>query len=100
MKQAEELEMEEVSGYVLCVHRSLWWLACVLEKDAENAELKVTLLHPHGPSRSFRYPSIPDITVLPLVNIITLVNPRTTTGRTYTILQKDTRAASSKLINF
>ena len=63
--------MEEVSGYVLCVHRGLWWLACVLEKDAENAELKVTLLHPHGPSRSFSYPSIPDIIVLPLVNIIT-----------------------------
>ena len=89
--------MEQVSGYVTCMHNNSWWLACVLEKDNDNAEVKLTFLHPHGPSRSFKYPAVPDIVVMPLSNILTPVEPRTKTGRQYTIQQKDARAATSKL---
>ena len=89
--------MEQVSGYVTCMHKNSWWLACVLENDIDNAEVKLMFLHPHGPSRFFKYPATPDIIVLPTSNILTLVEPRTTTGRQYTIQQKDTRAATSKL---
>ena len=99
-KQGEDLDMEQISGYVTCVHSSFWWLACVLEKDVENAEVKLTLLQPHGPSRSFKYPAIPEIIVLPLPNILTLVEPRTVSGHTYTLLQKDSRAATTKLKAF
>ena len=96
-KQPEDLEIEQVSGYVTCVHESVWWLACVLEKDLENAEFRLTLLHPHGPSRSYKYPTAPDIITLPLSSILTLVEPRTTTGRTYSLYQRDSRAATAKL---
>ena len=92
--------MDQVSGYVSCVHNNSWWLACVLEKGTDTVEVKRTLLHPHGPARSFKYPATPEIIVLPLSNILTLVQPRTTTGRTYTIQQKDSRAATSKLKMF
>ena len=34
-KQPEDFEIEQVSGYVTCVHESVWWLAYVLEKDLE-----------------------------------------------------------------
>ena len=50
MKEHGELEMEEVSGYVICIHNSRWWLGCVLEKDLENVQVKLSLLHPSGPS--------------------------------------------------
>ena len=60
-KHEMDIEMEQVSGYVTCMHSNSWWLACVLEKDNDNAEVKLTFLHPHGPSRSFKYPAVPDI---------------------------------------
>ena len=53
MKERGELEMEEVSVYVICIHNNQWWLGCVLEKDMENVQTKLSLLHPSGPSRSF-----------------------------------------------
>ena len=56
-----ELRLEDISGFVTCHYDGQWWLACVLQLDADNSEAKVTILHPHGPSRSFRYPSEPDV---------------------------------------
>ena len=97
VKEPDDLDIYDVSGFVLCIHKGVWWLACVLEKDLDNSEVKLTLLHPHGPSRSFIYPSIPDIIALPVSDILSLVEPRTTTGRVYTISQKDSRTASAKL---
>ena len=38
-----------------------------------------------------------DIVTLPLTSILTLVEPRTTTGRTYSVNQRDSRAARAKL---
>ena len=65
------------------MHDGEWWLACVLEVDVENAEIRVTFLHPRGPSQSFidKYPSVPDILVVQTTDLLTKVNPRTTTGR-------------------
>ena len=80
-----------------CIYDGEWWLACVLEVDAENGEVKVTFLHPCGPSRSFKYPSVPDILVVPTTDLLTKVNPRTTTGRVYTLTQRENKAATAKL---
>ena len=52
MKERGELEME-VSGYVICIHSNQWWLGCVLEKDLDDVQVKLSLLHSPGPSRSF-----------------------------------------------
>ena len=27
----DDLQIDDISGYVTCVHSSKWWLACVLE---------------------------------------------------------------------
>ena len=93
MKECGELEMEEVSGYVICIHNNQWWLGCVLEKDLENVQVKLSSLHPSGPSRSFRYPRTPEIVTVPLFRVV----PRTTTGRTYTVPQNVSKAASAIL---
>ena len=62
-----------------------------------NDEVKVSFLHPNGPSRSFRYPHRPDILNISLSDIITKVDPRTVTGRVYTLTPKERRDASEKL---
>ena len=92
----DDLEIDDISGYVTCVHSSKWWLACVLEVDKENAEVRVTLLHPRGPSRSYKYPSKPDTQLLPLNSMLVKVDARTTTGRTYTISPEDKKRTVDK----
>ena len=96
-KQDSELGIEAISGYVTCIYDAEWWLAFVLETDKENAELKVTILHPRGPSRSFKYPSIPDILIVPSSDILTKVDPKTATGPTYTLGRKKSKIANEKL---
>ena len=96
-KQDSELGIEAISGYVTCIYDAEWWLAFVLETDKEKAELKVTILHPRGPSRSFKYPSIPDILIVPSSDILTKVDPKTATGRTYTLGRKESKIATEKL---
>ena len=94
---ASDLELDHVSGYVTCAYKNQWWVACVLQTDSENVKVKLTLLHPHGPCQSFKYPTVPDLLTLPLTDILTLVKPRTTTGRVLPITQKDSKIASDKL---
>ncbi len=45
-KQDSELEIDAISGFVTCIYDREWWLACVLEVDTENIEVKVSFLHP------------------------------------------------------
>ena len=47
-----EIPPESIVGFVTCLHEEKWWLACVLEVCSEKKEVKLTLLHPHGPSNS------------------------------------------------
>ena len=53
-----ELDIEQIQGFVTCVYQNQWWVACTIQLDEEN--IKVSFLHPHGPSRSFRNPSTPE----------------------------------------
>ena len=74
-----------------------WWLACVLETDTEDLEVKVSFLHSNGPAHSFKYPCMPDIPWVPTSDILMTVDPRTATGRVYAITQKKSKIASEKL---
>ena len=96
--QETELEIDSISGYVTCEYNGEWWLAFVLAVDRENSEVKLTFLHPNGPSRSFKYPSTPDILFVPSSDILTKVEPRTPTGRTYSLTKKEMKTASDKLV--
>ena len=96
-KQEKELEIDQISGFVTCKCDSAWWLAYVLNVDADNAEVEVTFLHPHGPARSYKYPCIPDTLTIPVTEILSKVSPRTARGRIYTISQRESREATAKL---
>ena len=89
----DDLEIDE---YVTCVHSAKWWLAHVLEVDKENAEVRVTLMHPCGPSHSYKYPSKPNTRLLPLSSLLVKVDAHTITGRTYTISPKDKKRTVDK----
>ena len=64
------------------------YLACVLKLDNDNSE-EWPFLYPHGPSLSFKYPPVQDILIILITDILTTVDPRTTTGCVYTITQKE-----------
>ena len=98
-KVTGDLELEDMSGYVTCYYDNNWWLGSVLETLSENAEVKVSLLHPSGPSWSYRYPTIPMIVTLCISNILVKVDPHTRTGRTYTITQKEKKNYSREVFN-
>ena len=86
------LELEEVSGFVTRSHNNQWWLQCVIETHTEAVQISLTLLHPPGPSRSYKYPDVQVVVTLPLE-----VCPCRWTGRVYTLTQKDTKARADKL---
>ena len=95
-----ELELDNLQGYVTCVYNKEWWIACVLEVNEDKREVKVSFLHPRRPSRSFRYPAQSDILSIPVADVLTKVDPRTATGHTYRITQKESHAATEKLQNY
>ncbi len=63
--QENELVPEEIRGFVTCVYDEKWWVACVLQVDEYSEQVSVSFLHPHGPSRSFKYPARLDILNIP-----------------------------------
>ena len=92
-----ELPVEQISGFVTSSYNGHWWVACVLQLYADTSEVRLTFLHPYGPPHSFRYPRVQDILTIPISYILTTVDPRTATGRVYTLTQKESRTASKKL---
>ena len=94
--QENELALEDVSGFITCLHEEQWWVGCVLHVDEDNREVLVKFLHPHGPSPSFRYPAKENKIIVSLENILTKVDPRTTTGRVYTLTRAESKSATQK----
>lgn len=53
----DDVPIKLISGFVICVTDRKWWLACVLQLSPDESQVKVSLLHPAGPSTSLRYPA-------------------------------------------
>ncbi len=82
-----DLEVEDIKGFVTCVYDDQWWMACVLQVDEDN--VKVSFLHRQGPSRFYKYPARRDILTIPIRYVmLTKVDPRTATGHTYTLTKR------------
>ncbi|XP_074029570.1 uncharacterized protein [Leptinotarsa decemlineata] len=93
----KSLTLDGVSGYVTCEYDRRWWLASVLSKDNNSEDVDLTFLHPSGPAPSFVFPHKPDILKVKISQILTKVNPKTATGRTYVISQNEAVAATKSL---
>ena len=91
-----DFSVDSITGFVTCQLDGNWWLGCVIGVDPVDSSVKLTFLHPHGPSNSFKYPGSPDIHTLLITDILTVVDPRTTTGRIYTLSRKEISSAAQK----
>ena len=89
--------MVYIKGYITAKYDGHWWLGCVLKTIPESDEVENSFLHPHGPSRSFKYPTPADILLMSCEDILTAVNPTTVTGRSYTLSEVETLAAAERL---
>jgi len=85
------------SGYITAEYDDSWWVACILASNEDITELRVTFLHPKGPSPSFFYPVIPDIQTIPAGTILMQVEPTTPTGRVYTLSKAESQSSSHLL---
>ena len=88
-----------LNGYVTAIYDGSWWLAYVLNTLSDSAEVELNFLHPHGPSRSFSYPSRPDKLVISPHDILMVVDPKTVTGRMYTLSSEEMAAATQATTN-
>jgi hypothetical protein len=80
----QTLTVADVKGYVTCEYNDHWWLCLLLAKNETTEMVEVKFLHPQGPAPSFTYPTdFDDILEVPVSHILTLVDPKCPTGRTY-----------------
>ena len=63
--------------------------------QADNS-VNLTFLHPYGSSSLFRFPETHDICTVPIDDILMVVDPRTRTGRVYTLSRKEIMSTSEK----
>ena len=68
--------------------------------DSDNSKVKLTFLHPHGPARSYKYPATLDILTVTVSEILAKVDPRTATGRVYTLTKQENDLATKKFLCF
>ena len=48
--------MKDLNGYIAAKYNGYWWLGCVIQTFAQQNEVEMNFLHPHGPAQSFHYP--------------------------------------------
>ena len=88
---------ESIAGFVTYMYDENWWLACVLGVCSDTNQVKLTFMHPHGPSNSL-YTQTLTINTIPMESILTLVDPRTTrSGRAYSLTKKEMSCATERL---
>jgi hypothetical protein len=90
------IELKDIKGFVTCMYDTFWWLGCVLSVSEESNDVKVSFLHPHGPSASYMYPATPHILRLPQSAILAKVSPNTATGHTYTLTTEETKLTAER----
>lgn len=69
-----------INNYIVCIYDDHWYYGLVLDKDELECDIQVKFLHPHGPAKSFFWPSREDICWIPMCNIMSRVNPPVTKG--------------------
>ena len=84
------LDQLKLNDYIACRYGGQWWIGLVEELNRLEQDVQVNFLHPHGPSRSFHWPTRRDICWVSLTEIICLIEaPGTATGRTYNISEAE-----------
>ena len=54
----------------------------------DQREVKINFMHSCGPSRRFAFPAVQNVWVIDTSDILSQVEPTTSSGRTYTVSKK------------
>ena len=66
---------------ISCIFDTFWWIGIVIEVNVHEGDLKIEFLHPHGPRKTFSWPSVADKCFVPASNILCVITaPTKTTG--------------------
>ena len=58
----EEIDIKNIKCFlcVSCIYDTFWWFGVVTEVNVREGDLKIKFLHPHGPRKTFSWPSVAD----------------------------------------
>ena len=74
----KEIDIETIN------YNTFWWVAIVTEVNVHEGDLKIGFLHPHGPRKTFHWPSVVDKCFVSASNILCVITAlRTITGQKY-----------------
>jgi hypothetical protein len=90
------IELKDITGLVTCMYDNFWWLGCDVSVSEESNDVKISFLHPHGPSASYIYPTTPHILWLPQSAVPAKVSPNTATVRAYTLTSEETKLTADR----
>jgi hypothetical protein len=76
------IRLKDNTGFVTCMHDNFRWLGFVL--------------HPHGPSALYMYPTMPHILQLPESAVLAKLSPNIATERTYTLTSEETKLTAER----
>ena len=93
----EALPLSTLKGYVTVAYEDSCWLGYVMKVDVNARLVEVNFLHPKLPAQSYVHPSHQDILEVDPTDILTLVNPSTATGRTYSLTANEIAKAIKAL---
>ena len=83
---------EEIKRFsnVSSIYDTFWWVDIVTEVNVHEGDLKIEFLHPHGPRKTFSWPSVADKCFVSVSNILCIITaPTTITGQIYRISDTD-----------
>ena len=83
---------EEIKRFsnVSSIYDTFWWVDIVTEVNVHEGDLKIEFLHPHGPRKTFSWPSVSDKCFVSVSNILCIITaPTTITGQIYRISDTD-----------
>ena len=75
---------------VACLYDDLWWIGSNRSTSDEHDDVQVLFMHPHDPSKSFKWPQREDVCWVSRYHILCkILAPITKTGRLYDISVTD-----------
>ena len=88
----EEIAIKNIKCflYVNNIYHTFRWVGIVTEVNVHEGDLKIEFLHPHGPRKTFSWPSVADKCFVSVSNILCIITaPTTITGQIYRISDTD-----------
>ena len=88
----EEIDIKNAKcfSFVSCIYDTFCWVGILTEVNVLESYMKIEFLHPHGPRKTFSWPSIAHKCFVPASNILCVITaPTTITGEMYDISDID-----------